>query len=345
VGFRRLLFMSCATALLGATVVPAHSTAGSDAVTDEVVTFNVRNANRSLVPCVTDGRAYTIYGHIVGPASRMRDGAAGTLYLHGSAVPEPTWRMPITGYDHGLEEAKLGHISVTVDRLSYGRSPTPNGLMTCVGGQADVVHQIIDELRTGTFGGIAPIRFSRIALAGHSFGDLIAEVEAYSFGDIDALVVGGWGDPVVTARDVMILEPTIRKCLTGGEPKRPGEPGGYAYTFKGHVPELLFHDADPSVISAFVSRHERDACDGSLVWASAMNAVMVSRVHVPVFLFFGLNDALWPAGTGSRERKFYRGSPDVTLLQLPDTGHMMMLERSAPTFRQALSEWFTARGF
>ena len=34
--------------------------------------------------------------------------------------------MPVTGYDYGFEEAKLGHVSVTVDRLSYGASPTPN---------------------------------------------------------------------------------------------------------------------------------------------------------------------------------------------------------------------------
>lgn len=314
-------------------------------IIDMPVTFTVVNANRSLVPCRTDGATYTLSGHIVGPTSALRDGAAATLYLHGAAVPEATWRMPVLGYDYGLAQAERGHVSVTVDRLSYGASPTPNGLETCLGGQADMAHQIVRQLRDGSYGSDSRIRFSRIALAGHSAGQVIAEIAAYSFGGIDALLVGGWGDPGPTLEDFIILLPTIQTCLMGGEPKRPGEPGGYAYTFEDRVPELLFHNAEDAVVHAYVSRHERDACDGSLTWASPINALLVSRIHVPVFLFYGLNDALWPAGTGERQRGFFTGSDDVTLFELPDTGHMMMLERTAPTLRAVLSEWLRQRGF
>jgi pimeloyl-ACP methyl ester carboxylesterase len=275
----------------------------------------------------------------------MHDGAAATLYLHGAAVPEATWRMPVPGYDYGFEQAQLGHISVTLDRLSYGLSPTPNGLLTCHGGQADMAHQIIGQLRTGSYESATPIQFARIALAGHSAGQVIAEIAAYSFGDIDALVVGGWGDPVSNAADVVVLLPTIEVCAMGGEPKRPGEPGGYAFTFKDRVPELLFHNAEDAVIETYVARHERDACDASLATAPLINAPMLSQVQVPVFLFYGLNDALWPPGTGERQRGFFTGSNDVTLFELPDTGHMMMLERTAPTFRASVSDWLLERGF
>ena len=319
--------------------------AGVGQIVDVAVNFTVDNVNRSLVPCPTDGKRYTLSGHIVGPAAAMNDGAAATLYLHGSSVPEPTWRMPIPGYDYGYEQAQLGHISVTLDRLSYGSSPTPNGHLTCFGGHADITHQIISQLRAGSYGSPSPIRFARIALAGHSAGQEIAEIAAYSFGDIDALLVGGWGDTSFSVNDLQILLPTILKCVTGGEPKRPGEPGGYAYTFEDRVPELLFHNAEEHVIDAYVARHERDACDPSVAYAQAINALTVSRVDVPVLIFFGLNDALWPPPAGERQRSLFTGSNDVTLLEIPETGHMMMLEQTAPTFRASLSDWLRARGF
>ena len=314
-------------------------------IADISVGFTVDNVNRSLVPCLTDGARYTLSGHIVGPRAALRDGAAATLYLHGAAVPEATWRMPVAGYDYGYEQAKRGHISVTLDRLSYGASPTPLGLLSCWGSQADIAHQVVRQLRAGSYESAAPIRFSRIALAGHSAGMEIAEIAAYSFGDIDALVVGGWGDPGPTADDLFVLLPTIQTCAMGGEPKRPGEPGSYAFTFEGRVPELLFHNAEEEVIDAYVARHERDPCDASVAYASAINALMVSQVQVPVFLYYGLSDALWPAGTGERQRGFFTGSDDVTLFELPDTGHMMMLERTAPMLRENLSDWLLARGF
>src|SRR5437660_162759 len=75
----------------------------------------------------------------------------------------------------------------------------------------------------------APFRFARIAPAGHSSGQVIAEIEAYSFGDIEALVVGGWGDPAITPEDLVVILPFIQVCAMGGEPKRPGEPSGYAF--------------------------------------------------------------------------------------------------------------------
>jgi pimeloyl-ACP methyl ester carboxylesterase len=313
-------------------------------IADLSVGFTVRNVNRSLVPCLVDGKSYTLSGHIVGPLGALHDGATATLYLHGAAVPEATWRMPVPSYDYGFSQANRGEISVTLDRLGYGASPTPNGLRNCFGGQADIVHQIILQLRSGSYESSAPVRFSRVALAGHSAGEVIAEIEAYSFGDIDALLVGGFNDPIPTAADFVRLSPGFERCARGGEAKRPGGPGRYAYFFEGIEREAFFHDADESVIKAYIARHERDACDASFVTGPAINALMLWRIRVPVFLFFGLDDALWPEGSGARQRALFSGSDDVTLLELANTGHMMMLERTAPTLGARMSDWLRAHG-
>ena len=66
---------------------------------------------------------------------------------------------------------------------------------------------------------------------------------------------------------------------------------------------------------------------------------------MPVFLFYGQNDGLWPAGTGERQRGWFTGSDDVTLFELPDTGHMAMLGRTAPALRARVSQWLRTRGF
>ena len=324
----------------------AEGTPRSDLV-DMPVRFTVANVNRSLVPCPADGRSYVVEGHVVAPRAALRRGAATTLYLHGAAVPEATWHFPSRGHDHARRMARRGHISVTVDRLGYGASSTPNGYFNCLGSQADMAHQIVQHLRNGTYEAPTPVRFGGVALAGHSAGQVIAQIAAYSFGGIDALLVGGWGDPVMTASPAgkLALVPPITVCVSGGEPKRSGGPGGYAFTFEGEASQLLFHDADAHVVDAFIDRHERDPCDAALATGSTINALLVSRVRVPVFLFYGLDDALWPVGTGERQRRLFSGSNDVTLFEVDGTGHMMMLERSAPTFRQAMSSWLTARGF
>lgn len=323
---------------------PAHDASTTANIVELPVRFTVQNINRSLVPCPSDGLTYQVEGHIVAPRHRLHDGAATTLYLHGAAVPEATWRLP--DHDHALLMARRGHVSVTVDRLGYGASGTPHGQSNCVGSQADMAHQIGRQLRTGAYESATRVRFGRVALAGHSAGQVVAQIAASSFDSFDALLVGGWGDPPTpTTAGMLSLVPVVATCAQGGEPKRPGEPGGYAYTFEGQVPDLLFHDADPRVIEAFTARHERDPCDAAVFTGSTMNTLLLSQVRVPVFLFYALEDALWPADTGERQRRLFVGSDDVTLFEAAGTGHMMMLERSAPTFRRALSSWLTARGF
>ena len=84
---------------------------------------------------------------------------------------------------------------LTVNRLGYGASGRPPGDGSCLGGQADTTHQVLNRLRAGTYrvDGTAPVPFRRLALAGHSGGGPVAQVAAYSFPGIDALpgVLGG----------------------------------------------------------------------------------------------------------------------------------------------------------
>lgn len=194
---------------VGSAVVPANAAthtpqarvqAGAPAmaatrVADVPISFRVRNVNRSKVACASDGKTYTVRGNLVGPAAKVNSGSvdSATLYLHGLSFGEFFWHFQqAKGYDYTANQARNGQVSVVIDRLGYVSSDKPNCNRVCVGSRADMTHQMIMQLRSGHYrvtpAGHGP-SVSHVVLAGHSYGGQIAQVEAYSFGDIDGLVV------------------------------------------------------------------------------------------------------------------------------------------------------------
>jgi pimeloyl-ACP methyl ester carboxylesterase len=252
--------------------------------------------------------------------------------------------------------ANAGHVSVTIDRLGFGASGLPNGLLVCMGSQADVIHQVVMALRSGNYAlaGMAAPRFRRVALAGISFGGTEAAIEAYSFKDIDALIelssaIDQGGSPAFLLDLVANRNGgAIPACALGGAAKYPDGhgPGGYAYVLKDRT-DLIFHNADPAVVGTFQRGWERDPCGegASLVATLAADRLFLKDITIPVLLAFGANDALLSPGDAERQSDLFTGSPDKTLIKAPNTGHAMQLERTAPASRAALSDWLRAHGF
>lgn len=338
----------------------------SQIVDEAPVSFAVTNVNRSGVSCPSDGAAYTINGRLLAPRSTLRSPGSGpvTLYLHGLAFGEWSWRPVImgasrpgnpgqitSGYDFAAQMAASGHPTVIVDRLGYDSSGKPHGRETCLGAQADIANQIVGQLRSGEYSidrGGTP-SFSRVALAGHSAGGAISQIAAYSFKQIDALVVMAYAnqDSSEVARNE--FGATAAVCARGGEPADEGGPGGYAYfgqtedDFKG----AMFHSASDESIKLALERRNRDPCgdSGSLLTEIVTSSRRLSEVSVPVLLAFGSHDALFPPESGESQRDNFSGSDDVTLEIVADMGHAMTLERTAPALKTMMSGWLRARGF
>jgi len=120
-------------------------------------------------------------------------------------------------------------VSVVIDRLGYGRSDKPAGSGSCFGGQADIAHQIVQQLRSGRYDGVVSPRFRRIALAGHSAGGLTAETEAFSFADVDAIAVIAYADQPLTPVAQVAADEAAAICARGGQPVYGTTgPAGYA---------------------------------------------------------------------------------------------------------------------
>jgi pimeloyl-ACP methyl ester carboxylesterase len=351
---RRFVLLFAATIL----VAPIASVRATEDPAIIPVAFNVVNTNTSRLQCLTDGLPYTIKGDLVGLPSRLEDPQrAVTLYLHGATISRLQWRLPVSGYDYAWEMAKRGNVSLAIDQLGYDESGHPDGNQMCVGGLADIAHQIIGKLRTGNYrAGEAQTgpSFQKIAIAGNSMGGIVAEVETYSYDDVDALILFGAADLTV---NIALLLPRLRdfalSCAQGGEPPEDGwtEPMNYAYVWPSAEAEIEdgAYDIDPVVAAAFAAVRNRDSCQniGTVAEGLALNNLYSWQIDVPVLLMYGEHDKLFgpQPWAGEIQKAKMIGSDDVTLVVNEGEGHVGMWEVHADRFRERVSAWLTPRGF
>ncbi|MFI0367833.1 alpha/beta hydrolase [Actinomadura sp. 1N219] len=317
----------------------------ADTIVDLPVQFTVRNENRTPVRCQADGKTYTIRGHLTAPASALRDDGAVTLYFHGIAEGEWYWRLGVPGYDHSREMAERGHASVTIDRLGYDSSDKPNGFDSCIGAQGDIAHQIVQQLRRGSYKATgrddAP-RFERVAVAGHSNGGQVAQIAAYTFGDVDGVVLMGWTDLGLTQQAMQRFLTSSQKCAQGGEPaERGGDPPGYVHYDVGEAEFVLgnFHDTDRRVIDAAVPLQNRHPCGdmGSQISGLFADGTRLDEIKAPVLLVYGAEDSRVQGGAAHAGR--LTAAESVEVLNVPDAGHFMNVERNAPMVHDRLAAW------
>jgi pimeloyl-ACP methyl ester carboxylesterase len=317
---------------------PVFVRVGVGEIADVPVEFDVVNTNTSKVPCPTDGAPYVIRGRLVAPAAAA---GAVTLYLHGV---DAVGYMHLTGapdVDLATQLARRGHASVLVDRLGYGASDRPPGDGSCLGGQADTTHQVIERLRTGEYRaqGLAPRAFERTALAGHSGGGPVAEATAYSYPGLAALIVMAWAD--------QNFQPALFEgVLTGEGAKCASDPSAYGYVFNLEAwrkyPEAGLR---PEVLALAEAGRSPNPCGDmvTLLPAPVLNTVNLGSITVPVLLVHGAQDALFGDGAGQRDH--FSSSDDVTAVVYDEGGHSYFLEDAlAERAQDDLSRWLAERG-
>jgi pimeloyl-ACP methyl ester carboxylesterase len=336
----------CSGVLLAAGEAPA----AAQSTVELPVAFQVKNTNTSKSPCTSglpDGATYTIRGHISGPQAALAAGKANlvTVYLFGYEAGEWNWDLKgVPGYDYAAEVARSGQVSLTLDELGYGASGHPaNGNETCQGAEADTIHQIVQKLCTGeyTLANSPTIKFSKVVLAGHDVGGEVAEIEAYSYFDIDGLILVTFAEqgftPYIVERSTIAAFGT---CTESGD--------GYAHFISDQeFRALLFYNAEPLVIEAADAQRNPNPCG---VIRSNPPAILVdnraydSQIEVPVLIVFGNNDTLvWTRQGEEEEERNFSGSPDKSTAFIPKAGHFPMFSRTASLFDSTMSAWLSSR--
>jgi pimeloyl-ACP methyl ester carboxylesterase len=339
--------IACVLALLCAIVTfgSAPASAAGQSIVDLPVSFAVHNTNTSRDPCFSDGANYTVKGHISAPQGSLATGHGDviTIYLYGYEGGEWNWHLKgFPGYDHAAEMAKLGHVSLTIDELGYGASGRPqDGNLTCQGAEADITHQIIQMLRIGTYklGSGRGVDFKKIVLAGHDIGGQVADIEAYSYSDIDGLLI-------VTFADQGFTQWIIERAAVAANDWCTASSTGYVhYVSSEEWRTLLFYDADPRVVDATDALRNTNPCGLIRSTPQAMpgDKALDSRITVPVLVVFGNNDTLVWDRAGQEQQKDNYGSSDKTTAFIPNAGHFVMFEKTAPVLRSTVSDWLESR--
>lgn len=324
-------------------------------IADVPIQFTVQNLNRSTVQtCPVDEQTYTVRGHLIGQRRALKSADAVTLYNHGHSFGEFLWRYRgVPGYDHVKKMAKRGHVSVTYDRLGYESSDKPQGDTSCYASEADVTDQIIDQLRAGSYtvARRESAAFERVALVGHSQAAIINEGVAHTFKSPDALVhisfSGANGSPgLLTKFGRNIVDCTAADTTADSD---PANPDGYAFRGVGEeeFSETNFFNADERVLADVLPRQNPDPCgfpQTVFEW-TANNRIADPSIEIPVLVMFGDHDPNFAPGAPQLAFEDFRGSSDRTLEIIPESGHTMMLERTAPQFRAILSGWLRERGY
>jgi hypothetical protein len=345
----------------------AREARAADTILELPVSFQVVNTNTSGAACPFDGLPYTVRGHLVGPQSIIYGPGprAITFYVHGFSSSEPNWSFKLVpGYDLPVEMAKLGHVSLVINRLGYSPSEHPPGLESCIGSAADVVHQIIGQLRSPEAGARLSdgtrVVFSKVALAGHDTGATVAEVEAYSYKDIDGLFISAFANTGFTQKITEWSFKAGAVCLQGGQPSDQGAPNYHYFPaitdeeFSQDEPLLreIFPYTDETVFQAVkqaIADHKRqlNPCGdiNSVPGTVPIDMARLNEVTIPVLIFVTDSDFAFSKEGLERERTFFSGSSDVSSPFLPQTPHFWMWGQTAPMGREIESDWLCARGF
>ena len=347
----------CVVALSLAAAAPQ---AAAGAVLDLPVAFKVRNTNTSGIACASDGAEYTVRGQLVGPRSALygRSPRAVTVYLHGFNVGGFLWRPPgMPRLDHPAALARRGHVSLTVDRLGYDTSGHPHGWLSCFGSQADVVHQLVEKLRSGDYaiGRGGPPAFSTVVLAGHDAGAAIADIVAYSYKDIDAIVHFNWADQGFTEKVTQGFVEALPVCASGGQaaeqgpPDRDdpaGGPSGYVqFLTDAQIREEQFN-TEPEMVDLLMRLVNRNPCGEftQVPQVAQTNTQRLPEIQIPVLYGYTDHEFIWTQEGLAQQTQHYRNSRDLTTVVIRDAGHFPMFSRVASTFHSTVAEWLRSRG-
>ncbi|GAA1662691.1 hypothetical protein GCM10009765_10220 [Fodinicola feengrottensis] len=248
-------------------------------------------------------------------------------------------------YSYARAANNAGYATLAIDRLGAGASLHPLSLFSTTEADIRTVHEVVQAARKGSFG----TSFDKVISVGHSLGSIVAQGEAGIYGDVDALVTTGFSSAINYAN--AYVEIAGRDHPAVSDPK-----------FANSGLDPLFWTSQPGTRSLFTNTANTDPAvhaydektlkdtdnliEGvTLASYTATNAI--AKVHVPVLVVTGTKDPFF-CGLNSadctssetllqHEKEFYNTS--VQAYAVPNTGHDIELERTAPLANQRMLQF------
>jgi pimeloyl-ACP methyl ester carboxylesterase len=279
----------------------------------------------------------------------VRADAPTVLLVHDIDHNESFWRyLPGSARDFSRALAARGLRVLTIDRLGYGASPHPAGDATCLGAQADMVHQVLGSLRSGRYmlGDRAGPPASHVGVVADAVGSAITELVTYSWpGDTDALALMSWSDPAPSALAVKGTLRASMSCLVGGVPSRGARDYSYFATSDAEYRQDFLFGAPADVQAGVAALREPDPCGDyrSLVQLVAANISYAPEIHQPVLLLYGRHDPLLTSHAAQQQRSLLRSSHGVSTEFLAYSSGDLTVDGDYRAVQSSTATWMCAR--
>lgn len=351
---RRRIWTASITALFATIGLATTSCSGANAdlsaeVSNAAATQSVCHsislpvAISSLTP-----KRYTVRGQLCTPGGAAKTDTVQVL-IPGATYNDTYWNFPYDPSKYSYVRAMLaaGYATLNFDPLGFGKSSHPLSALVTIETEAFVTHQVIQAVRNGTFG----TKFPHVILVGHSMGTAVAWREAAAYHDINGMIATGNSHHqslVTVLKTPLITYPAFLDPKFAGEHLDPG----YFTTRPGTRASVFYNRADAS--PAVIAEDEKTKDTVTLTFLATYFGEDVDadtmRIHVPVLIAVGQDDALMCKGLGAddcansstflrSEAPFYSPSACLQAYVLPKAGHVLNLSLNAQSFFRVAARW------
>jgi pimeloyl-ACP methyl ester carboxylesterase len=288
----------------------------------------------------------TMYGKLCAPTGAK----SVQVLIPGGTYNSSYWDI---GYQPEIRSYRMaanntGYATLAVDRLGTGRSSKPLSLLVTASAQAQAVHEVIQQLRSGARGP----RFSKVIVGGHSIGSAMAMIEAGNYNDVDGVLVTGMTHRMNLITVIPVLANMIPAPLDPVLSGR-GLDLGYLTTSPGtrynafHVPGLQIDGAlnfDESTKDVFAATEAVDTIALTNIVIPATR-----RIQAPVLIVLGNDKHFCGAPLGSdcssaealrqSEAPFFAPAAQLKTYILQGYGHVINYAPNAPEYFNVVANW------
>lgn len=274
------------------------------------------------------------------------------VLVHGITYSHYYWDFPYKPEQYSYVNAltAAGFATLNLDRIGIGESDHPPALEVTTTSNAYVVHQIVQQLRSGQLDtpSFGRIRGKRVMLVGHSLGAGISMLEAGTYHDVDGMIAtdllhsyGPGAAEIVGAFVPANMDPHFagRNIPDGYITTAPGSRGGSWFYYAPTT--------DPQVVATDEATKETGTYGEGL--DVQLGPAATPNIDVPVMTVVGNYDRLacndpscTESGTLDGEYQYYSPAAHLKAVAIPYAGHDINLHKQAPLWFALAAAWSSA---
>ncbi|KAJ3472660.1 hypothetical protein NLG97_g10809 [Lecanicillium saksenae] len=289
------------------------------------------------------------------------------VLVHGVGYTKDYWSGPATE-DIGTGStnsswiyyaAQQGYPTLAIDRLCSGTSSKPNGIVDCqLPLEAAVIEKVVEAARDGALPGIET-KFSNIIYIGHSFGSMIGNfIAASKPSTFDKLILTGFSEKLLIGASSIILRPGWLPASFLSDRFGTADVGYLTASSRKASDRVFYGDDIDSRVLDYAWKTRGIFTVGEMLTA-LLGQGKASGFSGDVFVLNGDQDNLFCASnpitategkrgrceaedTSKHVQRDYPAARRFDYLNLPNTGHSLLLHRDASVAISAAHEFIAA---